>query len=240
MKHRNIGCRKWIVGVVLLASSGGFAERANAQPLQGQGMPNWQNMTPDQVQQMLQNMPPEQQQQVQQMLQMMTPQQQQQMLQNMPPAQKQKVHEMFEQAQVWLQDRLQKQRWDWIRQTLVASGYTDTSLQDAVLAFMQEQEKIRQPFRSTAQELTSLLVKPATPEEEFKTQLADFRDKMKKDEERYSQALAALDEKIKYSTQPRLETLLTVLGILGREIPTLGGVGTLFPNSPLGNLRGTR
>lgn len=223
-----------VMGVALLTCSGGLAGRAIAQPAPRQNIQDWQNMTPEQVRQTLQNLSPEEQQQMQQMLQMLqmlTPQQQQQMLQNLPDDQQQKL----QQAQMWLQDRIQQQRWNWIRQTLVASGYTDATLQDTVIDFMQAQEKVRQPLRVTAQDLANLLIEPTTPADELKTKLADFRDQMKKEEARYEQALASLDEKIKYSTEPRLETLLTVLGVVGQETSTLGGVSTLFPNSPQGN-----
>lgn len=125
-------------------------------------------------------------------------------------------------------------RWEWIRQTLVASGYTDAAMQNSIIEFMKAQETARQPLREQAQALTVLLVNPKTQDADLQSGLATFRTAVAADQARYTTELTALDTSVKYSTQPRLETLLTVLGIVGQEAPTLGGVGVLFPESPMG------
>lgn len=125
-------------------------------------------------------------------------------------------------------------RWEWIRQTLVASSYTDATMQNSIIEFMKAQETARQPLREQAQALTVLLVNPETQDADLQTGLATFRTAVAADQARYTTELTALDTSVKYSTQPRLETLLTVLGIVGQEAPTLGGVGVLFPESPMG------
>lgn len=129
----------------------------------------------------------------------------------------------------------EEEKANWIRQTLTAARYTDVELQNAVVEFMQAQEKARVPLRAAAFNLTPRIIDPAATDEQLKTDLAAFRDAVTKDQERYKTELAALDAKVKFSTQPRLETLLTVLGVIGQEAPTLGGVGAIFPDSPMGN-----
>jgi hypothetical protein len=253
MKIYNSRVRKWTMGTfgaLLLAFSSGLVRQAQAQPWQDGNMQmqegntqdgnlqNWQDLKPEQIQKMLQDLPAEQQQFMQQMWQSITAEQMEKMLRDLPPAEREKQRQMFQQTQTWLQTRLQQQRWNWVRQTLDASGFTDKTLQEAIVGYMENQEQVYRPLRARARDLAFLLLQPATPEEDVKKQLADFQEKMQKEELHTKQELMSLDEKIKYSTQPRLETLLTLLGVLGLETPTLGGVGALFPDSPLGNLRG--
>jgi hypothetical protein len=195
------------------------------------------------VQQWLRSLTPQQLQQLQQWVQNMTPEQQrqlqgqmQQWLQEMLPEQQRQFQQTLQGMPPWLQDMARdQQRWSWIRQTFVSSGFVDTGVQDAVIAFMQAQDNARQPLRAMARALTTRLVNPAATDEQLKAQLATFREAVEQDAERYQQGLQALDARVNYSTQPRLETLLTVLGVVGQETPTLGGVGALFPESPLGN-----
>jgi hypothetical protein len=187
--------------------------------------------------QQMENMTPEQRQQFRQ-------QRMQERMRNMTPEQRAQFQARM---QEWQQnggeaggqgggrgERNAELRWDWIRQTLVASGYTDATMQNSVIDFMKAQETARQPLREQAQALTVLLVNPATPDADLQTGLAAFRTAVAADQARYTTELAALDTSVKYSTQPRLETLLTVLGVVGQEAPTLGGVGALFPESPMG------
>ena len=125
-----------------------------------------------------------------------------------------------------------------MRSTLVASGYSDATLQNAIIAFMQAQEKARQPLLDQARNLTVNLIKPETANDVFTAEVAASREAVAKDKARYEAELAELDKKINFSTQPRLETLLTVLGVVGSEVPAIGGLGTVFPDSTGGNRGG--
>ncbi|BCM94368.1 hypothetical protein IAD21_06275 [Abditibacteriota bacterium] len=211
-----------------------------AQQMQQQWMQRLQNMTPEQrqqIQQFLQNMTPEQrrrmQQQTQQFLQNMTPEQRQQLQQQMQPLLQNMAPEQRQQLQQWLQTP-EQQREAWIRQVAEASGFKDVKLQDDLIAFIEAQEKARTPLRAAAFALSKSLINPALTDEQLKTTMAGFRESVAKDQERYKTDLAVLDEKIHYSTQPRLELMLGVLGVVGPETATLGGVGAIFPESGFG------
>ena len=142
-----------------------------------------------------------------------------------------------EQRQQFFQQQQQQRRADWIRQVMTASGFADTTVQDAVIAFMAAQDK-RGPLQEQAHDLSALLIDPNSTNDQLKTSLADFRQAVATDKARHDAELAALDTQIKYSTQPRLETLLVLLGAVGYEIPQIGGVGAVFPDSPYGNRGG--
>lgn len=165
-------------------------------------------------------------------------QNQQQMMQNMTPEQL----AQWQQRQAERTAQRETAKWNWVRQTLIASGYTEAATQDAVIAFMQAQEKAREPLRQQARALAETLVNGTVTDEKRVADLAAFRSAVEADKARYTSELAALDAAVKFSTQPRLETLLTLLGVVGAEAPTLGGVGAIFPQSPMagGGGRGGR
>lgn len=202
--------------VLMLGLSSGFTSRGlHAQPQEPQGqmqqaqgqqrqqqMLQWlQNVTPEQLGQMLQRvqaMTPAQRQQTQQFLRNMTPEQLQQMrqriqplLQNLTPQQRQQIAGLLQTPD--------QQREAWVRQVLVASGFGEVELQDAVITFIQAQEKARAPLRASASALSESLLNPALSDEQLKTSLASFRESVAKDRERYKAELAVLDGKIKYS-----------------------------------------
>lgn len=212
--------------------------QAGQGPQRQQQMLQWlQNMTPQQLGQMLQRvqaMTPEQRQQTQQFLRNMTPEQLQQMqgrtqplLANLTPQQRQQIQGLLQTPE--------QKREAWVRQVMVASGFTGVELQDAVIAFMQAQEKVRAPLRTAASALSESLLNPALTDEQLKTTWAGFRELVAKDRDRYAAELAVLDGKIKYSTRPRLEMLLGVIGVVGQETATLGGIGAVFPESGFGS-----
>lgn len=180
----------------------------------------------------MENATPEQRAQMRQQWQ----QRRQQREQNMTPQQRAQRQQRQQQREV----QRQASEWDWVRQTLAASGYKDAPMQNAVIAFMQAQERAREPLREQARTLAESLVNPAVPDAQLSTNLAAFRTAMATDATRHDSELAALDQAVKYSTQPRLEMLMTVLGVVGPETPTLGGVGALFPESPMAGGGGGR
>jgi hypothetical protein len=128
----------------------------------------------------------------------------------------------------------EQRRWNWVRQTLAAAGYTDTNLQNTVVLFMQNQERARLPLQKQAFGLTAPLTRPDTPSTQFLNELTALREALAKDTERYKTELAQLDETVKYSSDPKLEALLTLLGVVGNESGAVGGIGAIYPTSPMG------
>ncbi len=231
MKTRSSLFGKVVMALSLTTGLTTGALHAQPQPQQ-QMLERLQNMTPEQRQQMLQrlqNMTPQQRQQLQQFLQNLPPEQReqlQQFMENLPPEEKQQLQQLMQAPE--------DKREAWVRQVLVASGFTDAEVQTSIIDFIRAQEQARAPLRIAAFALSKSLVNPALTDEQLKATLAAYRDAVARDQERYDQQLAALDEKINYSTQPRLELLLSALGVLGQETATLGGIGAIFPDSGFG------
>lgn len=233
MKGRHALVGATVLALGLICGLGTGVSHAQPQAVQPQGMmERLQNMTPEQMQQMLQRlqaMNPQQRQQLQQFMQNLPPEQReqiQQFMQNMPPEQRAQIQQLMQSPE--------QRREAWVRQVMVASGFTDVEVQNSIIAFIRTQEATRAPLRMATFALSQSLVNPALTDEQLKTTVGNFRDSVAKDQERYNQELGALDERINYTTQPRLELLLEVIGVLGPETATLGGVGAIFPDSGFG------
>lgn len=153
--------------------------------------------------------------------------------QNMTPEQRQ-------QLQAQMEARRNTQRQEWLRQAMTASGLTDVVMQNAVINYMMAQEKSRVTLQDQARALSNSLIKPETEPETLKIDLAAYRAAVAAANKQSAADLTALDAQVKYSTNPRIETLLTLLGVLGNETTQLGGIGAIFPDSPYGNRGGGR
>ncbi|MDQ3814606.1 MAG: hypothetical protein M3347_11735 [Armatimonadota bacterium] len=126
-----------------------------------------------------------------------------------------------------------------VRARLMAAGFTDKDTQDAVVAFVVERQKARQALREQGRKMEEALRADALTDAEMLTLLHDFRATVEEEKARHKTALAALDAKTGYSKKPRLQALLTLLGIIGDEASYLNDFG----GSPTGGdplLRGDR
>jgi hypothetical protein len=149
----------------------------------------------------------------------------------MTPEQRQQFMAQFE-------ARRNQERDDWQRQAMTAAGLTDPAVQTSVLEYGKKQNAAKAALLEKARALSTLIATPTTPEATLKTELAAFREAVAAYEAQRATDLAALDAQVKYTTSPRVEGLLTLLGLLGDETNVLGGVGVIFPDSPYGNARG--
>jgi hypothetical protein len=118
------------------------------------------------------------------------------------------------------------------RQLMTASAITDPAIQDAVIQFVVIQEAARRPLLEMARQLSRNLANPEVTAEANTTALANFRRAAAADQTRYEGALKALDAQISYSTNPKIETFLTLIGILGNEVMPLGGPSAIFAPAP--------
>jgi hypothetical protein len=114
------------------------------------------------------------------------------------------------------------------RQLMTASGINDPAIQDAVIQFVVTQEAARRPLLEMARQMSRNLANPEVTAEANTTALANFRRAAATDQTRYEAALKALDAQISYSTNPKIETFLTLIGILGNEVMPLGGPTAIF------------
>jgi len=153
---------------------------------------------------------------------------------NMTPEQRQQFMAQFEAQR-------NQAREDWQRQAMTAAGITDVATQTAVIDFEKKQAEAKTTLLEQARALSTLITTPTTPDATLKSELAKFRAAVAAFEKQQAADLLALDGQTKYSTSPRIEGLFTLLGVLGGETTTLGGLGTIFTDSPYGaNARGGR
>ena len=120
---------------------------------------------------------------------------------------------------------MQQHRADMIIGILTQAGFTDTTVQDAIVAFALAQDTARQALRDQARALVQAALDPTTTDDTLSTQLAAFQAAVTAEEARTTTALADLDTAVGYSTQPRLAVLLTTLGLLGDASLYAGGPG---------------
>lgn len=106
---------------------------------------------------------------------------------------------------------------------LAANNFTDAALQDAVAVFVTQNQQSRQILRDTTQKLAAAMSDGATTDAQLTALLTDWRVSKAAEETRHQSALKALDAKINFSANPRLEALLLLSGIAG-EAP-MGGPG---------------
>jgi hypothetical protein len=117
-----------------------------------------------------------------------------------------------------------------IRGTMTGLGYADKTMQDDVIAFAAEQEKMLEPVREKHRKVAQTLINNAR-DADVATLMADLRASIEETNQKRLEAVAALDAKIGFSQKPRLEALLSMIGLTGSETSFIGG--------PLGAIVGT-
>ena len=150
--------------------------------------------------------------------------------QNMTPEQRAQMEARMQQ----FQQQREQQRTDWVRGALTGAGYGDAALQDAVIDIMKTDVTGLASLQEMERQLAGKLVDAAVTPEALATDLKAFRDAVQKYEDDKKAKLEKFDVTYKYSTQPKLETTLVVLGALGHQTTLLGGLGQVFPDSPYG------
>jgi len=126
-----------------------------------------------------------------------------------------------------------------LRNELAQAGYTDTALQDALVAYADEQGKAREKLREKARKVNDALHGNAVTDNDMRTLLEEFRAAVDDEKSRREAAFKALDAKIGYSKKPKLEALLTMLGLIGDEASYLREPnGGMYPMAgwPMGNM----
>lgn len=218
--------QQWLTGALALALCTGtihtsFAQRTaddkqqNRTDQRAARQQAFQNMTPDQRQQFFQ----QRQAQMQQQWNAMTPEQRQQITE-------QQAQRAAQRADQQLSSEMQ------------TAGITDPETLDAIKQFVADQRTARQSLLAMAKKLATSLGVKATTDEATTASLADFRKAVAADQVRYDKALKALDAKIGYSTNPKLEAFLTLIGVIGNESSAVGGANAVFPSMMGGLGRG--
>ncbi len=93
-------------------------------------------------------------------------------------------------------------------------GIDETGKQDALIAYLAEDEAGRNVLRDAARRLMNAVKRGATPER-TRDLIAVYKASLDADHERRRAAQGALDAKIGFSLSPRLEATLWLFGVLG-------------------------
>ncbi len=133
---------------------------------------------------------------------------------------------------------------DAMRQMMEAAGISNFDVQDAIIAYVAEQNQARATLFQLAQTAATALQTPAVVNvntgEEPNVEAADARvattfgayeAAVKAENERQEKALQVLDAKINYSGTPRIKAFLTLVGILNNDVLAIGGPAAVFAPS---------
>ncbi|HEY0074834.1 MAG TPA: hypothetical protein VGB77_12080 [Abditibacteriaceae bacterium] len=104
-----------------------------------------------------------------------------------------------------------------LRDTLSRAGFTQQAGQDIVVAFSKEQNAAQESLRTMAEKLVTGVSTPGVPDAEVARLLKELQDAVAKEKERRKTARTALNEKLSYTENPRLELMLTTLGLIGDD-----------------------
>ncbi|RYG65279.1 hypothetical protein EON80_17650, partial [bacterium] len=125
---------------------------------------------------------------------------------------------------------------------MVAAGITERTVQDDVIAFLNAEEKAREPLlklaRASAASLSVSLARVAVlsdkvDENEQKVDQAftAYSDALAADKVRHDAALKSLDASTGYMSNPRLKAFLTLVGVTDNDALALGGATAIFPKA---------
>jgi hypothetical protein len=111
-----------------------------------------------------------------------------------------------------------------LRSSLEQQGINDGETQNLIINAMREQDTIYEPVRAQHLKIAQALMNKDTTDEQMATLMQGLRDASQKARVAREASLKTLDDRVAFSQQPRLEALLTMLGLAGDEIEHVGGV----------------
>ncbi|RYX81391.1 hypothetical protein EON83_24355 [bacterium] len=101
-----------------------------------------------------------------------------------------------------------------MRDMMTRNGITTTTTQDAILAFLNDEEDGKRNVRDAARRLLSG-VRRGVPTERMRTLLTDYQKALESERLNRERAQRMLDARVGYSLDARLESMLWLLGVLG-------------------------
>ncbi|MEO6906857.1 MAG: hypothetical protein ABI210_03110 [Abditibacteriaceae bacterium] len=110
-----------------------------------------------------------------------------------------------------------------LRQMMTNNGITDTSTQDAVLAYLSNELETRKPLRQMGVKLQRALTDQSITDDQIKAMIADYKNAQDLESQNRTKAQSDLDAKIHYSKNPRLQGMLMLMGVLGDGPPLMEG-----------------
>ncbi len=121
------------------------------------------------------------------------------------------------------QQLMQQRRAEGLRTFMERSGVTDKATQDAVIQWAQTEEKEREVVRATGRKVAEAVRTGAVTDTQMSILLNEFRNAVLDEKTRRATTTRALDQKIGYSTKPRLEAMLVTMGLIGDEASYMTG-----------------
>jgi hypothetical protein len=119
------------------------------------------------------------------------------------------------------EQEMQQRRTQQLNRMLSEAGFIDKDVQDAVIAFANAQDAERRNSRNNAQKLSEAL-REGEDNVTLAAILSDMRADARESEAKRVAALNALDEKIHFKSNARLEAVLVLAGLTG-EVAFGGG-----------------
>ena len=140
-----------------------------------------------------------------------------------------------------------------MRDMMARNGITATTTQDAILSFLRDDEDNKRAVREASKRLWNGMRRDV-PIERLRALMGDYQKALATAHENRVRAQTALDARVGYSLDARLEAMLWLLGVLGEgqnvivvnspapppvpvPIPTLPENGTRFPGGMMGRPR---
>ncbi len=109
-----------------------------------------------------------------------------------------------------------------IRLMMSNAGFTDKVVQDQVIAFAREQSSAMDKLGEQNRKMMDGLRAQETPAAQLSALMNEYRAAQEDEITRRKTALDALDAKVNYRKQPRLEAVLTTLSLVGDEMAVAG------------------
>ncbi len=113
-----------------------------------------------------------------------------------------------------------------MRDMMARSGISAAATQDAILAFLRADEDEKRSVREASRRLWNGMQRDA-PAERLRALLSDYQKALQNARDNRARAQTALDARVGYSLDARLESLLWLLGVLGEGQNTF-----VFPAPP--------
>ena len=133
-----------------------------------------------------------------------------------------------------------------LRRALENAGVIDVKVQDSVVAFAAQREAATQELQEKSRAVGAALRNGAATDKEIAAVLDEFRAAVAAEKTRRAAAEKDLETAIGWSQKPRLDALLTTMGLVGDEAAVAGGRGMGgrgpggFRGGPNGGNRGNR
>jgi hypothetical protein len=135
------------------------------------------------------------------------------------------------------QNMVREQRAAGLRLFLVSRGLTEKPTQDAIIEYLEKQEQARERLLASGSKLMLALGKTGTaalPEAQLGDLVAQYQTALNEAKSQKEKAQAELEERIKFSKNPRLKGVLLVLGGIN-EAPPLSSFWNVPGTTPAPN-----